>query len=183
MNKNKNLYIRNALISDIEQILKIEEESFGSHHWSYESFINELDAKYSKYLVCIDKSVDRVIGYIGSWLIFDEGHITTLAVDVSCRRNHIADILLYNLISFFYKKSIKWITLEVRASNFAAIFLYTKYLFKKLGIRKKYYQDNNEDALILWTEDITTNTFKKNLMCNYESVREKEHTLINISMC
>ena len=74
----------------------------------------------------------------------------------------IGELLLRSMIEEGYKKEAKWFTLEVRASNFAAQNLYYKYGFKSLGSRKNYYQDNGEDALIMWTENIWYESFKSN---------------------
>ena len=171
--KNNNLQIltSTAELDDVDNIMNIESYAFGSHHWSQDLFINEIKNKNSFYLVA--KSINdynKTIGYIGYWRIIDEGHITTLAVDVDYRRNHIADILLYNIIDNAYTKKIKWLTLEVRASNKAALNLYKKYNFNQISIRKKYYQDNNEDALILWTDNLSSIAFKKNLKDQYLSL-------------
>ena len=156
--------IRNAHVDDIDCILAIDREAFGKNHWSYTSFFNEFSNTYGTYLVAEYKtSSSTIVGYIGYWKVRDEGHITTLAVDYKYRKNHIADILLYSLINSSYKNQIKWLTLEVRVSNLPAINLYNKFMFKQIGVRKKYYQDNNEDALILWTENINSYEFKKNL--------------------
>lgn len=150
------LKIRNATIHDVNKIYLIECETYGAHHWSKKSFTNELINKYSRYLVCeLNTDNKEIMGYAGYWMVGNEGHITTMVVSPKYRRNHIADILLYNTIGSALCNNIKWLTLEVRVSNIAAIGLYTKYNFKQLGIRKNYYQDNNEDALILWTDDIS----------------------------
>ncbi len=150
--------IRKPNIEDLEQVVQIEDEAYGNYGWSLKSFINELNNPCSIYLVAENNS--NIIGYIGAWQINDEGHITTLVVSKKHRRNHVADILLYNLLTLLTKKGIKWLTLEVRVSNQAAINLYNKFKFKQLGIRKKYYQENNEDALLLWTENINTPEYK-----------------------
>ena len=73
---------------------------------------------------------------------------------------HVADILLYSLIQKAITNDIKWLTLEVRTNNDAANHLYKKYKFKIIGIRKKYYEDNNDDALILWTNDIQVKEYR-----------------------
>ncbi len=149
--------IRKAITKDINNLLHIDLASFGNHHWSYNAFLSEFTSDYSNYLVCVDSlNESTIIGYIGYWKILDEGHITTLAINPNHRRNHFADILLYKLIYSAIKKKIRWLTLEVRVSNIAAQNLYYKFQFKNLGIRKKYYQDNNEDALILWTNNISS---------------------------
>lgn len=152
---NMSLLIRKMKLEDIDEIMPIEASSYGVHHWSKNAFINELNNNYGKYFVCnVYEPYYKILGYIGYWLVSDEGHITTLAVSLSYRRIHIADILLYFLIKDAQLEGLNWLTLEVRTSNLAAIKLYKKYNFKELGIRKKYYQDNNEDAIILWTENI-----------------------------
>lgn len=138
--------------SHINDIQIIEPLAFGKHHWSSKAFLSEFNSNYSVYKSAIYDS--KTVGYIGSWIIGDEGHITTLAVHPQYRKKHIADILLYSLFIELKSKDVKWLTLEVRVSNIAAINLYKKFKFKQLGIRKKYYQDNNEDGLILWTENI-----------------------------
>ena len=157
---HKTTKIRKATINDIDEILNIETQSFGKHHWSHEAFTNELTNEYATYLICeLISEPNKIIGYTGYWIINDEGHITTLAVDPKYRRKHIADILLYSLICNAITHKIKWLTLEVRVSNIAALNLYTKFYFNQLGIRKKYYQDNNEDALLLWSDDISNKAY------------------------
>lgn len=149
---NSKITIRNTNISDLDQIIKIDTEAFGTNHWSYKTFYNELNNQYSLYLSA-EYNKD-IIGYIGMWKVQNEGHITTMAVDVNYKRRHIADILLYNIINKSIALKIKWLTLEVRYNNIPAINLYKKFKFKQLGIRKKYYQDHNDDALVLWSENI-----------------------------
>ena len=169
--------IRNAKISDIEQIFTLEREIYSAHHWSKKSFASELKNKYSRYLVFeLDSENKEILGYVGYWILKNEGHITTMVVSQYHRRKHIADILLYNLINCAYKDGIKWLTLEVRISNLSAIGLYFKYKFKQLGIRKNYYQDNNEDALILWTDDITKNEYQDFLKEYFSQLKEKFNT-------
>ena len=166
------LKIRNAVISDIDDIYIIEQETYGVHHWSKKSFLNELTSEYSKYLVCESNfNNKKILGYAGYWIVGNEGHITTMVTSLKYRRKSVADILLYSLINSAIHNKIRWLTLEVRISNIAAIRLYTKYNFKQLGVRKKYYQDNNEDALILWNDDISTldySVFLKNQFCLIE---------------
>ena len=168
---NHNKYIfRKAILKDIDDILNIEKIAYGKHHWSKDVFTKEFKNQYSTYFVCeYNTDKPKVIGYIGYWQIEDEGHITTLAISNSYKRKHVADKLLYILMNDARSKDIKWLTLEVRLSNLPAINLYKKYNFKQLGIRKKYYQDNNEDALILWTENLNDD--------KYRSINEPELTL------
>ena len=150
----KNFIIRNANVEDINTLLIIEEESYGEHHWSKKTFESELTNSYSNYFVVVENCSNKVIAYIGYWKVQQEGHITTLAVDKLYRRNGVADILLYFLINHSIENNINSLTLEVRVTNIQALLLYKKYGFKEFGIRKKYYQNNNEDALILWLDNL-----------------------------
>lgn len=167
--KTNNLIIdlRAASINDISDIYNIESEAFGLSHWSKETFIAELTSAHSNYLVSVllepsnSTYAGKVIGYAGYWKIIQEGHITTMAVHCQYRGLGIADILLYNLIKNAQLNSINWLTLEVRTSNKIAINIYKKFMFKTIGIRKNYYQSNNEDALILWTENINSIEYNK----------------------
>ena len=165
------LEIRNISILDIDKIYIIECETYKTHHWSKKSFVSELTSEYSKYLLC--ESNKEILGYAGYWIVGNEGHITTMVTSPSYRRKSVADILLYNLINSALSNKIKWLTLEVRISNTAAIGLYTKYNFKQLGIRKKYYQDNNEDALILWSNDISSLNYATFLKGQFLLIKDK----------
>lgn len=95
-----------------------------------------------------------IIGFAGLWLMVDEAHITTIAVHPDYRRRGLGELLLTSLIDIGYEIGAKWITLEVRVSNYTAQNLYRKYGFREAGIRHRYYSDNGEDALIMWTEEI-----------------------------
>ena len=83
---------------------------------------------------------------------------------------------MQTIFNICYENKIKYVTLEVRVSNEAAINLYKKYNFKSLGVRKGYYQNNGEDALIMWTENIFWDKFKEKYKANSEKLKE----LINI---
>jgi len=107
----------------------------------------------------------------------EEAHITNIAVSPEYRRMHIGEALLKTVIDECYKNMVKYITLEVRAGNTPAIGLYEKYGFKSLGLRKGYYQDNNEDALIMWTENIFYDKFKSMYEQNIAVLNEKINIL------
>ena len=145
--------------SDIDNVIELEKSSYGKHHWSKESFYNELSNELAKYFCAFDKD-NNLIAYCGCWQILEEAHITTVSVSPDFRRKHIGEALLKKIIDECYKNMVKFITLEVRVSNTPAINLYEKYSFKSLGTRKGYYQDNNEDALIMWTENIFYDKFR-----------------------
>ena len=145
--------------TDIESVIKIAEMAYGEHHWSKDSFMSELSNELAHYFSVFDEN-NNLIAYCGCWQILEEVHITSIAVEPNSRKKHVGEALLTTMIDECYKNMVKYITLEVRVSNKAAIGLYEKYGFKSLGTRKGYYQDNNEDALIMWTENIFYDKFK-----------------------
>lgn len=98
-------------------------------------------------------------GYAGLWLIVDEAHITTIAVRPEFRGRGLGELMLVALTDIAIRIRARWLTLEVRVSNTVAQTLYRKYGFKPAGIRQRYYTDNHEDAMIMWTDEITTTEF------------------------
>ncbi len=142
--------IRDMKESDLDRIMEIEEKSFNPP-WSREAFLLELTKNLlAKYIVA---EVDgQVVGYGGIWLIIDEGHVTNIAVDEEYRGKGIGSKILEGLIQICRDRNMTAMTLEVRKSNVVAQSLYRKYGFKEYGIRKGYYQDNNEDAIIMWKD-------------------------------
>ena len=157
---------------DVESVVALEAKAYGEHHWSKDSFYNELSNELAKYFSVFNEK-DELIAYCGSWHILEEAHITNIAVSPEYRRMHIGEALLKTVIDECYKNMVKYITLEVRAGNIPAIGLYEKYGFKSLGLRKGYYQDNNEDALIMWTENIFYDKFKSMYEQNIAVLKEK----------
>lgn len=175
MKKINEIIITEMTKDDIDDVVKIEEEAYGKHHWAKSSFYDEMSNNLAKYYSA--KTIDgELVGYAGTWHIIDEGHITTIAVKKDYLRNHIGEAIIHKIVEDCYKDGIKYLTLEVRVSNIPAIKLYEKYGFQSLGTRKGYYQDNDEDALIMWTENIFYEKFKK----VYQDNIEKLKTLINI---
>ena len=157
--------------SQIEDVLKIETEAYGEHHWSKDSFYSELSNDLAHYYSALDKD-GKLIGYAGSWRILDEAHITTIAVKPEFMRKKVGETLLNKILKDCYENEVKYLTLEVRISNTPAIKLYEKYGFKSLGSRKGYYQNNNEDALIMWTENIFWDKFKLLYQENVEKLKD-----------
>lgn len=102
-----------------------------------------------------------VIGFAGLWLMIDEAHITTIAMHPHYRRHGLGEFLLVSLIDIAYSIGAKWVTLEVRVSNYTAQNLYRKYGFREAGVRHRYYSDNQEDALIMWTDEINSPGYKQ----------------------
>ena len=174
--KGMNLSIRKMSVDDIDDVIAVEAKAFGEHHWSRDSFYNELSNELAHYFAAIDED-NKLVGYAGCWQILEEAHITNIAVDLDYRRKHIGEALLRQIIQCCYDEKIKYITLEVRVSNKPAIKLYEKYGFKSLGLRKGYYQNNNEDALIMWTENIFYDKFKVVYEKNIKALGEKINIL------
>ncbi|MHB9090322.1 MAG: ribosomal protein S18-alanine N-acetyltransferase [Chloroflexota bacterium] len=96
----------------------------------------------------------ELIGYAGMWLMVDEAHITTIAVRPEYRGKGFGELLMIGMFERAMEVGARWVTLEVRVSNNVAQNLYRKYTFHAEGLRKGYYSDNNEDAVIMWSEDI-----------------------------
>ena len=135
---------------DIANVVEVERNSF-KIPWSRESFENELKNKLALYLVA--KVEEKAVGYVGVWKIFDEGHITNVAVHPEFRGMGIGRALISELLYLCQKEGINSFTLEVRESNVIAQGLYKSFGFKESGIRKGYYTDNNENAIIMWLND------------------------------
>ena len=150
--------IRPMTRQDLIDVVVIERLCFGDR-WSVQSFANELENPASTYLVAVERG--KIVGYAGFWLILDEAHITTIAVHPAQQRRYIGELLLNHLIEFSFKQEAKWLTLEVRVSNLSAQKLYEKYGFSSLGRRRGYYQDDGEDALVMWTENIWQEAYRK----------------------
>ena len=142
-----NVLVRLIEEHDINDVLEVSSLSFALP-WSEASYIQELSNPVAKYLVA---EVDnKVVGFAGTWVILDESHITNIAVHPNYRNQKIASKLLEGLIDYCDSLGCVHYELEVRASNKAAQGLYRKYGFKENGIRKGYYEDNKEDAILMW---------------------------------
>lgn len=142
------IIIRPMTLEDIDGVLEIEHASFPTP-WSREAFFNEVEKNhFATYLVV--EHQDRLIGYCGLWVIIDEAHITNIAVLPEYRGNKIGELLLRQVMHLSRALGAKSITLEVRISNNRAKRLYEKLGFQEGGIRKNYYTDNNEDAMVMW---------------------------------
>lgn len=145
-----NITIRDMKESDLDRVMEIENQSFNPP-WSREAFLLELTKNLlAKYIVA--EVNGDVAGYGGIWLIIDEGHVTNIAVDEKYRNKGVGSRILEGLIQICKDRNMTAMTLEVRRSNEPAKTLYKKYGFKEYGVRKGYYQDNHEDAIIMWKD-------------------------------
>lgn len=132
----------------LDGVLRVEESCF-SIPWSRKDFERELyENKLAIYKVALLDN--EVVGYAGMWHVVTEGHITNIAVLEEHRRKGIADALMQEMIKVAEEKEMIGITLEVRMGNIGAQKLYTKYGFRPEGLRKGYYADTKEDAIIMW---------------------------------
>jgi [ribosomal protein S18]-alanine N-acetyltransferase len=144
------LTFRRMTLEDLDRIMEIEHHSF-TLPWSREAFVAELTQNhFAKYLVAIHEGV--VVGYAGVWVILDEGHVTNIAIHPDARGKKLGEALMRELMATAIANGAERMTLEARVSNFVAIRMYEKLGFASAGIRKGYYTDNNEDAIIMWVE-------------------------------
>lgn len=137
---------------DIPAVLEIERRSFATP-WPREAYTHELDHNRTAVYV-VARQDEAAVGYAGMWVVMDEAHITTIAVDPPLRGLGIGERLLIGLIDRAIERGARWIQLEVRQSNMVAQRLYHKYGFREVGIRRHYYSDNGEDAVVMWTGNL-----------------------------
>ncbi len=139
-------------ITHLDDIMEIEKLSF-TIPWTREAFAEEVTRnKFAVYIAALFDG--KTVGYAGMWKVLDEAHITNIAVHPLYRGMNAGSSLLEKLIEMARDAGIGRMTLEVRKSNAAAQALYGKYGFRDCGTRKRYYSDNNEDAVIMWKEDV-----------------------------
>nr|WP_314278325.1 ribosomal protein S18-alanine N-acetyltransferase [uncultured Peptostreptococcus sp.] len=141
---------RSMTADDIDGVYEVEVSAF-EDPWSYKAFKEELKNKLSRYIVAEDED-GRIVAYVGAWYIIDEAHITNVAVHKDFRGKKIGNGIINALIEMCDKDKIASITLEVRSSNYIAQGLYKKFGFLAGGIRKEYYTNNKEDAIIMWKQ-------------------------------
>ena len=152
------MVVRPMTKRDISRVYEIEVQSFRSP-WSKLSLLGELHNDVARYYVAEDEG--RVIGYGGMWLLFDEAHITNIAIAPERRGEHLGRYLLYGMMEAAVARGAEKMTLEVRETNLRAQNLYYSFDFTKQGFRKRYYDDTGEGAYLLWNEDLSA-TVEKN---------------------
>ena len=142
-------------------VLRIERQVY-PRPWTVGLYLGELALPASRiYLVA--RLGNRVIGYGGLMLSFDEGHVTTLAVDPSLHGHQLGTRLLLQLVQRARSRGARSLTLEVRMSNEPAKSLYRKFGFAPAGIRKNYYPEVNEDALVMWAHDVDGDDYARRI--------------------
>lgn len=141
-------YVTDMTLEHLDAVYTIETRSFAIP-WSKNELRKEIDENHKVYKVAITPS-GVVMGYGGFWHIVNECQITNIAVDAPYQSMGVGSLLLEALIAAALERQSIGLTLEVRINNTAAIKLYEKYGFKPEGIRKGYYANNKEDAIIMW---------------------------------
>ena len=152
------MLIRPMTKRDINRVHEIEVQSFRTP-WSKLSLLGELHNNVAHYYVAEEEG--RVIGYGGMWLLFDEAHITNVAIAPEMRGRHLGRYLLCGMMAAAYERGAEKMTLEVRETNRVAQNLYYSFDFEKQGYRKRYYEDTGEGAYLLWNQDLGA-TLEKN---------------------
>ena len=181
--------VRAMTEADIDQVAEIERESFPTT-WPRTAYRRELSNTLARYLVLVDRehepqaprtksrsglmrilrrpeeapqTTDFIVGYVGVWLLVDEAHVVAIAVREAYRRRGLGESLLVGAIEVALENHQESVTLEVRRSNTGAQALYEKYRFLKVGVRRRYYSDNHEDAIIMSTPPIQDQAYREYL--------------------
>ena len=109
----------------------------------------------------LDGPVDPIRGFVGIWFLADEAHITSIATRQEHQRQGIGELLLIGTVEMAVRRGSRVVTLEARVSNDSAQALYRKYGFKEVGVRKRYYSDNAEDAVVMTTDPIASPEYQE----------------------
>ncbi|WP_239255711.1 ribosomal protein S18-alanine N-acetyltransferase [Listeria ilorinensis] len=141
---------READLADAAQLAAIEQLVFTTP-WTEEAFQSEFQTnQYAHYLLL--EQDGEIVGYAGIWRVLDEGHITNIAVKPDYQGQHLGEALLRELLHEAVEEGVLRVTLEVRVSNKKAQNLYRKLNFQNGALRRRYYPDNAEDALVMWVD-------------------------------
>jgi ribosomal-protein-alanine N-acetyltransferase len=144
----------------LPSVLRIEGEVY-PRPWSEELFLGEITYQSRSYVVA--RVGPDVVGYAGLLVIADDGHLTTVAVDSRWRRHAVASRMVLELCRQAVGRGCNQLTLEVRASNRGAQELYRHFGFAPAGVRKGYYADDGEDAIIMWAHEVSSHDYAERL--------------------
>jgi len=138
--------LRPMSVTDLQQIIRIEQTSFPTP-WTLELFVRELSLKFSHNFVL--DLLGMIIGYVNFWVVAGEMHIMSIAVHEDYREKRVGTMLLERSLDYARRRGAEYVYLEVRMGNDAAIALYQGMGFEVVGVRKGYYTDTGEDALVM----------------------------------
>ena len=157
----KSFKIVEMTLNDLNEVLEIEKRSFPTP-WSKRVFLKELHGEFSKIFLAISHRLgkQKILGYISIWFVREEVHILNLACHPDYRRSGVATGLIEYSLSFSCQLGARRAFLDVRESNHGALSLYKKYGFKPVGIRRGYYSDTQEDAVVMVLEMESKSFFK-----------------------
>ncbi|MED3662568.1 ribosomal protein S18-alanine N-acetyltransferase [Ureibacillus sp. FSL K6-8385] len=142
---------RKMTAQDVEAVHAIEVESFPTP-WSLDSFHYEMRVNPYAYYIVAEDDDGNIVGYCGMWIVIDSAQITNVAVTEKARGQGIGEGLMREAMRAAKEHNADMMSLEVRVSNEVAQNLYRKLGFQEGGIRKGYYADNHEDALVMWVK-------------------------------
>ena len=154
----------------LRSVLRIEAQVY-PRPWSLGLFMSELALKTTRaYFVA--KVANQVVGYAGLMITGSDGHVTTIAVDPEWQRQHIGTRLLLALTTAAVDAGCTGLTLEVRVTNAGAQAMYRDFGFAPAGIRKNYYTETNEDAIVMWAHDIDLDVHRARVAAIADRVRD-----------
>jgi ribosomal-protein-alanine N-acetyltransferase len=166
---SRTLEVSPMSVEDIGDVLRVEAQCF-STTWPRNAFLNELtENKLAHYF--IGRAEDATVAYGGLWVILEDAHITTVAVDPAYQGKGYGERMLVWLLDEAINRGASWITLEVRESNQTAQNLYKKYGFAVVNTRRGYYSDNDENALVMWAGNLKGTIYRNRLASLKESLR------------
>ena len=146
----------------LRSVVRIEAQVY-PRPWSLSLFMSELALRTSRAYV-VARVNGFVVGYAGMMLAGDDAHITTIAVDPEWQRYKIGTRLMLHLVREAIKREARHVTLEVRVSNGPAQAMYRQFGFRPAGVRKNYYAETNEDALVMWADDVDSSEYGRRLL-------------------
>ena len=155
---------------DLPRVMEIERQCFATP-WHESAYLTELSNRSAYYVA--GWADDELVGYAGLWIILDEAHITTIGVDPTRRGRKIGEQLLVAMLDEAIARGARRVTLEVRERNHVAQNLYRKYGFTPAAIRRGYYSDNNENAVVMWISDTRDPGYQEKLRGLKDTLRQE----------
>lgn len=142
------VYIREMTEEDIDEVYEIESKTY-STSWSKKILTHEVVENKHAYYVVIEYD-DKIVGFAGMWVVFDDAQVTNIAITPPYQGRKLGEKLFRYMLESAVVLGVERLSLEVRVSNIVAQNMYRKFGLVPGGIRKGYYSDNNEDAIVMW---------------------------------